>query len=483
MSREAEMIRDMNRTIQEMEEGLRTLPEENRWLVDKFHEMLGAAKAVSFMDMELGIYNMNNFMKCVGDCMNAGKIGQYAACFFNIRRMSIINSQIGRDNGTKLLKKYLTALQGLLQADGCVCRLSGDNFLMLFHKEKVFKVTEYLEESIVELNDSENTRITMGTHAGYYMIPADCSGVTEIMDRISMAFNTAKYIKRIPKVFFNDEIKESIEKEKKVESKFAEGIEKEEFLVYYQPKVSLHNYQLVGAEALCRWQRGDELIPPGQFIPVLERSSLICTLDFYMLEHVCRDISRWIREGKPVVKVSINLSRVHLGDPDLLRRVIEIVDKYDVPHRYIEIELTETTTDVDFMELKNIVTGFRMQGLSVSIDDFGVGYSSLNLIREIPWNVLKIDRSFLQMSKESDDEDAQKKVVLKHIIGMAQNLGLECIAEGVENIEQVALLKENNCYNAQGYLFDRPLPCKEFEERLEGQVNSLDALRGRNNVI
>lgn len=483
MSREAEMIRNMNRTIQEMEEGLRKLPEENRWLVDKFHEMLSAAKAVSFVDTELGIYNMNNFMKCVGDCINEKSIGQYAACFFNIRRLSVINSQIGRDGGTDLLKKYLAGLQEMLRGYGWVCRLSGDNFLALFLKEKIFSVTEYLEENVVELNDAEHTRITVGTHAGYYMIPEDCTGVTEIMDRISMAFNTAKYTKRIPYVYFNDEIKESIENEKMVESQFAHAIEKEEFLVYYQPKVSLHDYQLVGAEALCRWKQGDEMIPPIKFIPVLEKSKLICALDFYMLEHVCQDIRRWIREGKPVVKVSVNLSRVHLGDPDLLRRVMEIVDKYDVPHRYIEIELTETTTDVDFTELKNIVTGLRMQGLSVSIDDFGVGYSSLNLIREIPWNVLKIDRSFLQLGKEETDEELQKKVVLKHIIGMAQNLGLECIAEGVETVEQVALLKENNCYNAQGYLFDRPLPCKEFEERLEGQVNSLDALRGRNNML
>lgn len=186
-------------------------------------------------------------------------------------------------------------------------------------------------------------------------------------------------------------------------------------------------------------------------------------LDFYMLEHVCRDIRRWLDEGKEVVTISVNLSRVHMGDMDLLQNILAIIDKYQVPHRYIEIELTETGTDVGFEHLKTLVSGLRSQGISTSVDDFGTGYSSMNLIRELPWNVLKIDKSFLP---GKSDDDRQKRVMFRHLVALAQDMEIECIVEGVENVEQIKLLKESNCYLAQGFYFDRPLAVTEFEQKL-----------------
>lgn len=182
-----------------------------------------------------------------------------------------------------------------------------------------------------------------------------------------------------------------------------------------------------------------------------------------MLEHTCRDIRRWLDEGRPVVKVSVNLSRRNLGELNLSERIIACIDKYNVPHKFIEIELTETTTDVNFSDLKKIVFSLREAGISTSIDDFGMGYSSLNLIKELPWNVLKIDKSFLP---DENDRASQKYVMLKHIIALAQDIGLECIVEGVESSEHVRLLKENNCFMAQGFYFDRPMPVEDFEQRL-----------------
>ena len=249
---------------------------------------------------------------------------------------------------------------------------------------------------------------------------------------------------------------------KMIEATLPEAIEREEFRVYYQPKILLKDYRLIGAEALCRWFQNGKIVAPGEFVPVLEQSKLICLLDFYMLEHVCRDIRRWLDEGKKVVTVSVNLSRIHMGDMDLLENILSIIDKYQVPHEYIEIELTETGTDVDFKNLKTLVSGLRGAGISTSVDDFGTGYSSINLIRELPWSVLKIDKSFLP-GKEEDD---QKLIMIKHLIALAQDMDIECIVEGVETVEQVKLLKESNCYLAQGYYFDKPLPVQEFEEKL-----------------
>lgn len=428
--------------------------------------LLEMAETLNYLDRNLDIYNVNFFLKVTEEMIAAGKIDLYVACYFDLKRFSVINSQFGRETGTKLMKRFVDELQQKLGDAEYICRVSEDNFVMLCLKEHLNLVMEYLGGRSIEINLSGMKRITLSAHAGYYMIPEECKTAEDIMDRARMAANMAKYVRKVPHVFFDEAIMKTAEDKKQIESLFGEAVANEEFLVYYQPKVGLKEYELSGAEALCRWRHNGEMIQPFRFIPVLEQSHLICTLDFYMLEHVCMDIRRWLEEGKQVVRVSVNLSRVHLGDMGLVEHVLALVDKYKVPHAYIEIELTETTTDVDYKELKHIVSELRAQGFSVAVDDFGIGYSSLNLIREIPWNVLKIDKSFLPEGKEDDEEDMQKRVMLKHVIGMAQNLGLDCIAEGVETVEQIALLKENNCYFAQGFFFDRPLPKEEFEERL-----------------
>lgn len=457
----------VNAFMSKLEDTVNAVDPENTSALDNLRELREMADKISFRADSIDVYNLNYFFKSMDEKIKSGEIDKYAACRFDMKRFSVVNHQFGRETGTKLLNKFIVKLQKSLGEDGCVCRVHGDTFTALLRKERLPFITKYLSGSMVEVGQKDKKKVILSAYAGYYEIAEGKSG-EEIMDRIGMAWNSAKHVQRVPYVFFDEKLMQTVENEKWVESVFEEALKNEEFMVYYQPKVTLKNYRLNGAEALCRWKHDGQMILPYRFIPVLEQSHLICELDFYILEHVCRDLKRWKEEGKPLVKVSVNLSRVHLGDMDLVEHVLEIVDKYDVPHSLIELELTETTTDVDFRELKQIVIAFRMQGFSVAVDDFGVGYSSLNLIREMPWKVLKIDKSFLPDGTEEVDEDTQKKVMLKHIIGMAQNLGLECIAEGVETAEQVTILKENNCYNAQGYLFDKPLPVEDFEGRLAG---------------
>ena len=441
------------------------VPPEYTEVLDNLLELRNMADKLSFRADSIDVYSLNYFFKFIDDRIADGTLEKYAACRFDMKRFSVVNHQFGRETGTKIMNKFIVKLQKGLGTDGCVCRVQGDTFTMVFRKERMPFVTKYLSGTAIEVGLKDKKKAMLSACAGYYEI-TETRSAEEIMDRVGMAWNMAKHVQRVPYVFFDERLLQSVENEKWVESVFDEALKNEEFMVYYQPKVMLKNYRLNGAEALCRWKHDGEMILPYRFIPVLEQSHLICDLDFYVLEHVCRDLSRWQEEGKTLVRVSVNLSRVHLGDMDLVEHVVEIVDRYRVPHEYIELELTETTTDVDFRELKQIVIAFRSLGFSVAVDDFGVGYSSLNLIREMPWKVLKIDKSFLPDGTEEADEDIQKKVMLKHIIGMAQNLGLECIAEGVETAEQVTILKENNCYHAQGYLFDKPLPVEEFEDRL-----------------
>ena len=422
------------------------------------------AKDLSMFDNDLMVYPLTFFLATVKNLIRQGRIGEFGGVYFNIKHFSSINDRFGRDCATNIMKQFIHGIQEKILYEECICRVGGDNFVVLFKKDNLNIIKNYLSGMPITFNDEE--AVTVTTTAGYYMIPEATESATDVMDRISTAYQLAKSVYKRPFLFYDDEIMQHQTHVKEIEMTFPSAIENEEFKVFYQPKTQLNNYQLAGAEALCRWFRNGKVISPGEFIPVLEGSKAICTLDFYMLDHVCRDIRRWLDEGREAVKVSVNLSRLHLGDEDLLESILRIIDKYKVPHHFIEIELTETTTDVDYKELKKIVYGLREQDISTSVDDFGVGYSSLNLIREMPWNVLKIDKSFLP-TQEEENNDPSKVKMLRHIITMSQDLGLECIVEGVETAEQVKLLKDCKCYLAQGFYFDRPLPVKEFEQKLE----------------
>lgn len=407
------------------------------------------AKDLSMLDNDLMVYPLTFFLATVKNLIRQGRIGEFGGVYFNLRHFSSINDRFGRDCATNIMRLFIHGIQEKILYEECICRVGGDNFVVLFKKDNLNIIKNYLSGMPITFNDVDET-VTVTTTAGYYMIPEATESATDVMDRISTAYQLAKSVYKRPFLFYDDEIMQHQTHVKEIEMMFPSAIENEEFKVFYQPKTQLNNYQLAGAEALCRWFRNGKVISPGEFIPVLEGSKAICTLDFYMLDHVCRDIRRWLDEGREAVKVSVNLSRLHLGDEDLLESILRIIDKYKVPHHFIEIELTETTTDVDYKELKKIVYGLREQDISTSVDDFGVGYSSLNLIREMPWNVLKIDKSFLP-TQEEEDKDPSKVKMLRHIITMSQDLGLECIVEGVETAEQVKLLKDCKCYLAQGF--------------------------------
>lgn len=426
--------------------------------------ILNLVEKLVFQDPQLKIYNLAYFMKTCGMLIKAECIGDYGAGYFNLKRFSNVNQQLGRNDATEVMSAFVKGLQKLLVEEECICRVGGDNFVVLFRKANFEKVLQYLKGQGMVYDAENDNKIFVGTTAGYYLISENTRNAEEIMDNISMAFNHAKNITNEPYVIYTEELAEDIRESRELEEILPIALENEEFEAYYQPKVALKDYTLAGAEALCRWFHDGKMVMPGKFIPVFERTKAVTLLDFYMLERVCKDIRGWLDAGKKVVKVSVNFSRRHMGDMNLLEHILDVVDRYQVPHEYIEIELTETTTDVDFKDLRQIVNGLQEAGISTSVDDFGMGYSSLNLIKELPWNVLKIDRSLLQPIAVGEENGS---IMLRHVISMAQEMGLECLVEGVETAEQVKFLKQNSCFLAQGFFFDKPLPRAEFEKRLD----------------
>lgn len=430
--------------------------------------LLQLAQRMTYYDSELDMYNFRQFMKCTQPLLKSGQIREYAAVRFNLKHFSVVNQNVGREIGTVIMKKFIGYISALFDdANELVCRVGGDNFLVLIKGDKLQSVLDILGGTNVAYDEACEEQVSVSATSGVYVFQ-DMDGVTlstDVMDRVSLAFHAAKSITQTDVVYFDDTLLERSKRNNDISTIFPKALEDGEFLVYYQPKIAIDGGRITGAEALCRWMHDGQLVSPAEFIPVLEQGFDICKLDFYMLDTVCRDIRRWLDNGKNVVRISVNFSRRHLSDMDLLKHIIEIIDRNRVPHEYIEIELTETTTDVEFKDLKRVIKGLQQSGISTSVDDFGIGYSSLNLIKEIPWNVLKLDKTLLP--DQGDENPVRKGVMFKYIIAMAQAMGLECIAEGVETAEQVQLLADNKCNLAQGFYFDKPLSVEEFETRFD----------------
>ena len=422
------------------------------------------AERLTFFDQDMNIHNMKFFLRFFNQLCEESRISGYAVVYFNLRRFSIVNRQVGRRNATIVMQKFIDMLKDMLDENEIICRIGSDNFSMVLKQEKLDNIIRLLKGTNIPI---DNNNVFISASAGIYVIPDDeiLPASTDVMDRVSLALHTARRSGRKNIVFFDEELSEFNKRNMAISSVFPYAIEHNEFLVYYQPKISLDGYRLAGAEALCRWKHDEKLILPADFIPILEHGMDICRLDFYMLDQVCKHIRHWLDTGKNVVKVSVNFSRRHLSDLSLLEQILDIIDRNNVPHEYIEIELTETTNSLEFKNLKRAIKGLQNAGISTSVDDFGIGHSSLNLIKEIPWNVLKLDKSLLPSNE--DDNNHQKTVMFKYVVAMAQAMGLECIAEGVETPEQIEILKENSCNFAQGFYFDKPLPIEEFEARLD----------------
>lgn len=419
---------------------------------------------LTFMDVELDIPNQVSIEKNIAEIIAANKAAEYSSCRFNIRKMATINATLGRPKANVVLRTYLKNIQHELGEDGQIFRIGGDNFFVIFKDYIYEKVASIIDKHVVRTEYRDVREVMFEVRAGFYRNWAAESTVGEVISlthRIGMAAHLDNYRDFL---YLDEATLRQYAYANQVIDNFPNAIKNHDFIVYYQPKFNSESDKIVGAEALCRWMHHGELIPPSRFIPILEQGIQICKLDFYMLSTVCFHIHNWLEQGNDAIPVSVNFSRMHLSNKNLARDILDVIDEYDIPHHLIEIELTETTTDVNYHDLANVVSQLNSYGIHTAVDDFGIGYSSLNLIRDLPWDVLKIDMSFLPVA--NDPKYDEKKTIIKHLVSMSGELGITCLAEGAETAEQVSLLKEYGCTLIQGYYYSKPLSQDEFEERL-----------------
>lgn len=428
-------------------------------------------RRLAMKDALTGVWNRNKFIKEAESLLNRNKNKEYYLISTDVDKFKYINDTFGYSTGDEVLREEARQFAKIFKNQGIYARIAADEFVGIIESggpEEERLLIEGLERFENNMHEYSNQYFRLQIKIGIYRIEKRDSDarITEYIDRANIAKKRIKGNLNQLIAYFDDETAKRSALENEIESKMEKALKAGEFLVYYQPKYNLKTEVIEGAEALVRWTDPEKgAISPELFVPLFEKNGFIIRLDFYVYEEVCRQLRRWIKEGKRVVPVSVNVSRVHLGTPNFIPDLVALLKKYEVPVGLLELELTESIFSVDETAVRKMVMTLKNIGFRISIDDFGSGYSSLNLLKKIPADVLKIDRGFLGEVEES----AKSKIIIAQVVNMAKKIDLHTVCEGVETKKQADFLKEIHCDVAQGYLFSRPLSASEFESKITGQ--------------
>ncbi len=391
----------------------------------------------------------------------------YVSC--DVADFTYINERYGYEYGNLALKNIARAFLESLETDELVSRTTGDHFCMLLKytdekslKKRLFAMTE--KASVFPVNGAGGTHKVI-FNCGVYVIRGS-EDINMIRARANAARKKSGTSFKTQITFYCSEDPVDVET-KELESDIVKSLKDRQLEVYMQPKYDINSEKMTGAEALIRWNHPKKgVLAPSRFLPACEANGFICTIDFYVLEEVCRKLRDWKEAGCELVKTSVNFSRRHLAEPDFVDRIVETVEYYDLQPSDIEIELTESVAYDEMGTLLDVMYKIKRAGFGLSMDDFGSGYSSLSLLRKMPVDVLKLDKGFLDGCHETDKADRDKRII-SHIISMAKDLEITVLAEGVETKQQKDFLQASRCDMIQGYYYAKPMPTDMFKNYLK----------------
>ena len=380
-----------------------------------------------------------------------------AVMFLDLDRFKVVNDTLGHGVGDELLRHVAQRLAGCVRHGDTVCRFSGDEFVLIVNDLHEAEAATHIAQKVLQAFGDPfriaSHEIFVTTSVGISMYPSDCDDGQTLLKNADTAMYRAKESGRNNYQFYTREMNARAMDRLQLENSLRHALERDEFRLHYQPKTCLHTGRVTGLEALLRWARpGHGLVPPAEFVPLLEDTGLIVPVGEWVIAEACRQIQSWQRSGRTPLSIAINISARQFAARNLGEIIKRVLDEYDADPRYLELELTESLLMVNTEEAVRTLEYLKSLGLRLSIDDFGTGYSSLSYLKRFPIDSLKIDRSFID-EITTDVDDA---TITRAVIGMAHNLGLKVVAEGVETEEQLAFLSANGCDEAQGFYFARP---------------------------
>lgn len=429
----------------------------------------------AYVDPITGGYNRTRFEVEVRQQIEKKPNLPYVYVSLDIDKFKLINDMYGISEGDRTLAFVYQQLLAHLHKGESVSRFTGNTFMLFLIDDAKQEIYDRLQNIIADINAFNELAVTkymLSFHAGIYYIDDTKMALSQMLDRSDIARKNISHNvngNQFSYAVYSREDRKQLLKEKDIENRMYEALANGEFVIYLQPKVSLARQEVTGAEALVRWLDPEHgLIPPNDFIPLFEKNGFIIKLDHYVFEEVCKVMKKWQKEGTPLMIVSFNMSRAHISNPDFLQPYNEIRARYDIPAKYLEFEITETMIYEDPANLKQIIGQLHEAGYLCSLDDFGSGYSSLNLLKDLPFDVIKLDKAFFDVTQENNK---RQKDIIVSLIEMSKKLEMISVAEGVESKTQAAFLKENNCDLIQGYVYSRPVPVEEFE-RVKEQISN-----------
>ena len=382
---------------------------------------------------------------------------------FDVERFKLINDAYGEKSGDRLLKYLKDSLTVICSDEQPFARLTADVFMIVIPFDEEIEIIDFihkLEQNIGRIYEGIEFRLVFGV-----CIVEDRTAQTRTHgDNATLARQSVKGNALNNIGFYNGKLKNDLYHQHYIEDDMKSAMLNNEFVMFLQPKYNISTGKIIGAEALTRWIHPYKgLIPPAQFIPIFEKNGFILNLDQLIWEKACKTIRFWIDNGVEPVPISVNISREYLNTFDVVGKFNELVERYNIPIRFLEAEITES---YDADNTSDVVRKMKNCGFTMLMDDFGSGFSSLNMLKTTPFDVLKIDRDFLSEFMESE----RGRKIIAHTISMSRDIGLDIIAEGVETGAQAQFLQNCGCDVAQGFYYSKPIPVEEFNRQLHEQM-------------
>lgn len=417
------------------------------------------------LDSLTGIYTKKLFLSKADKMIKKNNNKLFMIIILDIKRISVIKEFLGVEGSKDLLLKLSDDIHTLFKNEPfTVYGKSDESYFVWITPYSMDSINRYQKHFEDFLNENNiNFNYSMGiTIIDNINLPIDV-----FYDRAVIACKQNNSNANLKYNFFNIEYLENIKIEDDISAKFEDAIKNKEFKVFLQPKYNLNSEKVCGAEALIRWVRNNEFISPGLFIPVLEKKGLISKLDYYVCREICNIIKEWKENNKYLVPISINISKVDLYDKNFFNKIIKLLDENEISHDLIHFEFTESIYFLDKEVLANIIEFLHKEGFIVLMDDFGSGYSSLNMLKDYKLDAIKVDMEFL-----ASNDDNRSFSILSSVIKMLKGLNYHIIVEGVETFDQMNLLRSLGVEEVQGYYFNRPLPIDKFNElQIDKEVN------------
>lgn len=390
-----------------------------------------------------------------------------AIMFADLDRFKIINDTLGHTTGDLLLKAVSERLKNIIREGDTVSRLGGDEFIMLFpditSPGDISRIAKKILESLTNVFELNDTEVYVTASIGISIFPENGDNVEILVKNADAAMYYAKEQGRNNYQFYGSAINASVLEKIRMQGNLRKALAQNEFILHYQPQVNLSSGKIVGAEALIRWQHPDHgLLGPQEFIPLAEDNGLISPIGDFLIFTSCAQNKAWQEAGFPPIHMAVNISTYQFIQKGFIKKLSGLLEEIGLEPKYLEMEFTESILMQNSDLISSTLAELKSLGIRCSIDDFGTGYSSLNYLKYLPIDKIKLDRSFVTSLTTNPNDDA----ISKAIITMAHELNLKVTAEGVENVQQLEFLRSHMCDEAQGFLFSKPLPAKDFVQLL-----------------